>query len=104
MEFTFTSLNYKTVNHYVGISRNPEQRFRDHRWGRTLDFVKQNRPVKRLKFKLLETTDWKQAENEETNKTIELINQYGIENVSGGRILGDLKRRKRLFKKELENS
>ena len=53
-------------------------------------------------LELLETTDRKEAITIETNLTIDFINQFGIENVAGGRIVGDLKRRKRILKNEFK--
>jgi predicted GIY-YIG superfamily endonuclease len=86
-------LEFKNGKFYVGISRDPEYRFRRHREGKTSKFVKENLPIKYTYIKLLDSTDWSTALIEETRQTAELIKKHGIENVCGGAIKGDLKMR-----------
>jgi hypothetical protein len=78
-------------------ARNPEQRFKEHRSGKTSKFVKENLPIKCIYLKLLDSTDWDTALLEETRQTVELIEKYGLENAYGGDITGDLKRRTIIF-------
>jgi len=86
-------LELQNSKYYVGISRNPEYRFYEHRIGKTSKFVKQNLPIKNIRLKLLDSTDWSEGLKEETRLTVKLIGKFGLENVCGGAINGDLKRR-----------
>lgn len=86
-------LEFKNGRFYVGISRDPETRFRLHRAGKTSKFVKDNLPIKYIYIKLLDSTDWSDALYEETRQTAELMEKHGVENVYGGAITGDLKKR-----------
>ena len=90
-------LEFKNGKFYVGISRNPKYRFLEHRSGKTSNFVKQNLPIKNIYLKLLDSTDWNAALIEETRQTAELMEKHGVENVYGGAITGDLKRRAIIF-------
>jgi predicted GIY-YIG superfamily endonuclease len=83
--------------YYVGISRNPEYRFYEHKTGKTSEFVRQNLPIKNIRLKLLDSTDWSDGLSEETRITAKLIEKFGIENVYGGAITGDLNRRTLIF-------
>ncbi|MFP4022997.1 MAG: GIY-YIG nuclease family protein [Thiohalospira sp.] len=86
-------LELQNGKYYVGISRNPEYRFYEHRIGKTSKFVEQNLPIKNIRLKLLDSTDWSEGLKEETRLTVKLIGKFGLENVCGGAINGDLKRR-----------
>jgi len=86
-------LELQNGKYYVGISRNPEYRFYEHKTGKTSKFVRQNLPVKNIRLKLLESTDWSDGLREETRTTVKLIGKFGIENVYGGAICGDLNER-----------
>lgn len=90
-------LELQNGKYYVGISRNPEYRFYEHKTGQTSKFVRQNLPVKNFRLKLLESTDWSDGLREETRITVKLIGKFGIENVYGGAITGDLKKRTIIF-------
>lgn len=83
--------------YYVGISRNPEYRFYEHKTGKTSKFVRQNLPVKEIRLKLLDSTDWSDGLREETRLTAKLVEKFGLENVYGGSITGDLKRRAKIY-------
>jgi len=96
------TLELQEDKYYVGITHNPKERIRKHKTSKSNAFVKQNLPVKNYKIELLETTDRKEAFTIETQLTIDFINHFGIENVAGGRIVGDLRRRKRIYNKELK--
>ena len=96
-------LELKNRKYYVGITHNLMDRIDEHRNGETTNFVSKNLPFRSFYTELLKTSDRKEAIIIETNKTIELIKQYGIENVAGGKIVGDLKRRKRIYNKEFKN-
>ena len=86
-------LELQNDKYYVGITHNPKDRFRKHTEGRSQQFVRENLPIKTIEVELLNTVDRKIALVLETLKTIELIEKYGIENVHGGVITGDLERR-----------
>ena len=95
-------LELQNGKYYVGITHNPKERINNHIKGKTNDFIRPNLPFIRFEMELLETTDRKEAINIETELTIDFINHFGIENIAGGRIVGDLKRRRRIFKNELQ--
>lgn len=97
-------LEFKNGKFYVGITRDPEYRFKQHRFGKTSDFVKQNLPIKYIYLKLLESTDWNLALAEETRQTAELIAKHGVENVYGGKITGDFCRRKAIYKNYIKKN
>lgn len=82
-------LSLSNSRYYVGITKNPKQRFEDHRNGKTTPFVKNNLPIIHIEQKLLRTTDRKQAEWIETKKALQLMKKHGIENVNGGYLAGD---------------
>lgn len=84
---------------YVGVSRYPKLRIMQHQVGYTSLFVTQNLPIKKYKVKPLDTCDYHQAILAETKLTIRLIERYGIENVYGGLITGNLEKRKRRYSK-----
>ena len=67
--------------YYVGISRNPEYRFYEHKTGKTSKFVRQNLPVKEIRLKLLDSTNWSNGLREETRITVKLIEKFGIESI-----------------------
>lgn len=75
--------------YYVGITRNPEARFNDHRNGNSTYFVKQNLPIISIQTKVLKTTNKREAEKIETKKALQLMKKHGIENVTGGYLAGD---------------
>jgi predicted GIY-YIG superfamily endonuclease len=82
---------------YCGITSNPMRRFKQHKNGWSNSFVKENLPILGIKYNKLFLMDWYDALEQENLKTIELIEKYGIENVSGGIIIGDLKRRTKKY-------
>jgi predicted GIY-YIG superfamily endonuclease len=82
-------LELQNGKYYVGITNNPENRFRKHRSGKSLSFINKNLPIINIQKTLLKTTDRDRALTLETEKTIELIHKYGIANVCGGSITGD---------------
>ena len=86
-------LELQNGKYYVGISRNPEYRFYEHKIGKTSKFVRQNLPIKNIRLKLLDSTDWSDGLSEETRITVKLIEKFGVENVYGGAITGDLSSR-----------
>ena len=75
---------------YVGITNSPEKRFKKHRSGKSIKFINENLPIIDIRKILLATTDRYEALRIETKTTILLIQDYGIENVCGGAILGDV--------------
>ncbi len=83
-------LELQNGKYYVGITSKPEERFQNHRIGKSQSFVKKNLPIINIQITKLETTDRNEALILETNRTIELINKYGIVNVCGGLITGEL--------------
>ncbi|MGE4289416.1 MAG: GIY-YIG nuclease family protein [Salinivirgaceae bacterium] len=85
--------------YYVGITKNLRERFKKHSTGITCDFVKVNLPVEWYKVKLLKTSERSKALAIETKKTLKLIRKHGFENVYGGIITGDFKRRKNIYNK-----
>jgi len=82
-------LELQNGKYYVGITNKPENRFRNHREGKSLSFVKKNLPIINVQKTLLKTTNRDRAQKLETEKTVELIQKYGIANVCGGAITGD---------------
>ena len=78
---------------YVGITNSPEKRFKKHRSGKSVKFINENLPIIDIQKILLATTDRYEACRIETKTTILLIQHYGIENVYGGYILGDIDER-----------
>ena len=95
-------LELQEGKYYVGISQNPEYRIYQHDYGYSTKFVRKYLPIFDYEMEVLETTDWDEAEFEETNKAIELIAIYGVENVCGGAILGNTKEREKIYKHELD--
>ena len=95
-------LELQEGKYYVGISQNPEYRIYQHEYGHSTEFVRQYLPIIDYEVEVLETTDRDEALFEETNKAIELITIYGIENVCGGVILGNTKKREKTYKHELD--
>ena len=83
---------------YVGITNEPESRFAKHRSGNSSPFINKNLPIIEIKKTLLKTTNRERALKLETEKTIELIQKYGIKNVYGGEIVGDYHDRIAKFK------
>ncbi|NOZ45150.1 MAG: GIY-YIG nuclease family protein [Chlorobi bacterium] len=96
-------LELQKCKYYVGITHNISERIDKHINAQTTDFVKQNLPIKNMTITLLETRDRKQALIIEDRKTIELIAKYGIENVYGGKISGNIARRKKWYFKVVNN-
>jgi len=86
-------LELSNGKYYIGITRNPMRRFKEHKNGKSNSFVKNNLPILGIKYKKLVLMDWYDALDQESLKTIELIEKYGIENVSGGTIIGELSTR-----------
>lgn len=95
-------LELQNERYYVGITNNPEKRFSTHRNGKSLSFVKDNLPIINIKSTLLETRDRKLAHKLEMEKTIELIQKYGIRKVYGGSFLSNLDQRLARFKSYFE--
>ncbi len=95
-------LELQEGKYYVGISGNPEYRINRHECGYTTEFVRQYLPLIDYEIEVLETSDRDEALFEETNKAIELIAIYGINNVCGGVILGNTKKRDETYKHELD--
>ncbi len=91
-------LELQNGKYYVGITNNPEQRFGSHKMGQSVHFVKKNLPIIKTEKTLLRTRDRKRALKLESEKTIELIQKFGIENVCGGTIVGDYHERIGKFK------
>jgi predicted GIY-YIG superfamily endonuclease len=89
-------LELQNGKYYVGITNNPENRFRKHRSGKSFGFISKNLPIINIQKRLLKTTDRNRALKLETEKTIELIEKFGIANVCGGTITGDF--HDRIFK------
>lgn len=75
---------------YVGITNSPKKRFQKHRSGKSIKFINENLPIIDIRKILLATTSRYEALRIETKTTILLIQHYGIENVYGGAILGDV--------------
>jgi len=78
---------------YVGITNSPEKRFKKHRSGKSVKFINENLPIIDIRKILLATTSRYEACRIETKTTILLIQHYGIENVYGGYIWGDIDER-----------
>jgi len=90
-------LKLQNGKYYVGITHDIDRRIRQHENGETSSFVKENLPIKSVHKTLLKTTDRNRAFKLENYKTVELVLRYGIENVCGGDITGDLPIRYRKF-------
>jgi len=75
---------------YVGITNSPEKRFRKHRSGTSVKFVNENLPIIEIRKIQLATTSRYEALRIETKTTLTLIHYYGVENVCGGDITGDI--------------
>lgn len=75
---------------YVGITNSPEKRFQKHRSGKSIKFINENLPIIDIQKILLATTNRDEALRIETKTTLTLIHYYGVENVCGGDITGDL--------------
>lgn len=91
-------LHLSNGKYYVGITNEPESRFAKHRSGNSSPFINKNLPIIEIKKTLLKTTNRERALKLETEKTIELIQKYGIANVYGGQIVGDYHDRIAKFK------
>ena len=91
-------LELQNEKYYVGITHNPERRFKHHKSGKSFSFINKNLPIINIQKTLLKTTDRDRALKLETEKTIELIQKYGIANVYGGLITGDFHERIIKFK------
>jgi len=83
-------LELQNGKYYVGITNNPNSRFRTHRSGKSSYFITKNLPIIKIHKIRLKTKDRYKALRIETGKTIELIQEYGVANVCGGAITGDL--------------
>lgn len=77
-------------NLYIGITNNPKRRFRKHRSGTSIKFINENLPIIEIRKILLRTTDRNEALRIETRTTFLLMQQFGVEKVSGGAITGGL--------------
>ncbi len=83
-------LELQNGKYYVGITNNPNSRFRTHKSGKSLSFINKNLPIINIQKSRLKTKDRHKALRIETGKTIELIQEFGVANVCGGAITGDL--------------
>lgn len=94
-------LELQNEKYYVGITHNPNDRFHNHKVGKSQKFVKENLPIKTIEIELLDTIDRQIALELETKKALELIEKYGFENVYGGAITGKYEKRiKRYYKNQ----
>lgn len=91
-------LELQNGKYYVGITNNPENRFRKHRSGKSYPFVNKNLPIINIQKRLLKTTNRNRTLQLETEKAVELIEKFGIANVCGGAITGDFHERIMKFK------
>lgn len=96
-------LELQNDKYYVGITNLPEKRFSTDRKGKTSKFVRDNLPIVDIHYEQLRTTKRYIALKLETEKTVDLIIEFGIENVFGGEITGSLKQRIKKFKAYVEN-
>lgn len=96
-------LELQNGKYYIGITSNPNKRFNAHKNGRSSIFIRENLPIIKIHKTKLYAANRRNALKEETKKTIELINQYGIINVCGGSIIGDYNNRIIQYEKYLSN-
>lgn len=92
-------LTLQNGKYYVGISSKVNWRIIEHqRKTNSSKFVKENLPIIDWQIFKIALYNKHAAEYLETAKTIELIRKYGVENVNGGYIIGDLEKRKQIYK------
>lgn len=70
--------------YYVGQSKNPSQRIKEHFAGKGSSWTRRHKPVGVLKIIETNTSSWRTALEAETLLTIELMKIYGWQNVRGG--------------------
>ena len=90
--------------YYIGITSNLKKRMYDHGKGVASSFSRRYLPIKSQVIALLDTTNRGKALKLETNKTLEFIDLYGIENIAGGKIVGDLNRKKKWYAKVIKRN
>ncbi|PWD01861.1 GIY-YIG nuclease family protein [Pseudomonas amygdali pv. lachrymans] len=69
---------------YVGQAKDPDRRIRKHFSGSGSQWTRMHPPVKELMRKCLEDVDYRAGELAENELVLELMRQYGYENVRGG--------------------
>ncbi len=94
-------LELQDGKYYVGSTKNLSKRLKQHETANSRGFVSQYLPIKNVIVEQLNTTNKQKALDCESNKTIELIKKHGIENVYGGRFIGILENRKKLYRKHV---
>jgi len=87
--------------YYIGYTTNPTSRLKQHKFGKTSEFVKKNLPIKEAYFKVLDGMTKKEALREETKLTAKFAIEYGVEKVYGGVMAGNIFKRECIFDKIL---
>jgi predicted GIY-YIG superfamily endonuclease len=70
--------------YYVGQSKHPAQRIKEHFAGEGSSWTRLHRPVEVARIIELPTNSWRAALEVETHLTLELMKIYGWSNVRGG--------------------
>ncbi|WP_447749018.1 GIY-YIG nuclease family protein [Pseudomonas nicosulfuronedens] len=70
--------------YYVGLSKNPDQRIKEHFAGQGSSWTKRHRPIEVIKIIETNARTWRRALEIETHLTLELMRVFGWRNVRGG--------------------
>lgn len=91
-------LKLQNGKYYIGITPRLKTRNREHKCGiLSNSFVQNNLPIDVVYYRNLYTKNVKIAEKIEDYYTVLLIKKFGIENVLGGHIMGNLTKRKKIY-------
>lgn len=90
-------LKLQNGKYYVGITPRINARKNEHKKGILSNpFVQNNLPIDVVYYRNLQTKNVKIAEKIEGYYTVLFIKRYGIKNVLGGHIMGNLEKRKKI--------
>lgn len=77
-------LKLKGERFYVGQSKHPDQRIKEHFAGKGSSWTKLHKPLEVVKIIRTNARGWRQALDMETHLTLELMKIFGWRNVRGG--------------------
>lgn len=77
-------LRLQDEKYYVGQSKHPDERIKEHFEGKGSKWTQEHSPVELVKVIQTVTTNWRAALEIEKTLTLELMKVYGWKNVRGG--------------------